>query len=297
MRERALVLGGGGSTGNAWSIGVIAGLFDAGLDVTVADVTVGTSAGATAAAQLAGAAPADLFAAALEPVPPRQGAPVGGGQAGGGADGRPGRVIDHLERSRRLIAASVDAVDRRRRVGVDALDREAASDGSWQARQRATVASRLPDQRWPRRALLVTAVDAETGEPVVFDRHSGVDLVDAVAASCSSSLPFRIGDRRYVDGAYRRNENADLAAGHGRVLVLSPLGGRSLTPPAWGLGLGTQVDELRAQDSRVEVIVPDPGAEELFGAQAMDPTLRPVAARSGYELGAFLIDRLTDFWR
>ena len=32
--ERALVLGGGGSTGNAWLIGVIAGLFDAGLDVT-----------------------------------------------------------------------------------------------------------------------------------------------------------------------------------------------------------------------------------------------------------------------
>ncbi len=27
--ERALVLGGGGSTGNAWLIGVIAGLFEA----------------------------------------------------------------------------------------------------------------------------------------------------------------------------------------------------------------------------------------------------------------------------
>jgi hypothetical protein len=41
--ERALVLGGGGSTGNAWLIGVIAGLFDAGLDVTTADLTIGTS--------------------------------------------------------------------------------------------------------------------------------------------------------------------------------------------------------------------------------------------------------------
>lgn len=36
--ECALVLGGGGSTGNAWLIGVIAGLFDAGLDVTTADL-------------------------------------------------------------------------------------------------------------------------------------------------------------------------------------------------------------------------------------------------------------------
>ena len=55
--ERALVLGGGGSTGNAWLIGVIAGLFDAGLDVTEADLIIGTSAGSTAAAQITSATP------------------------------------------------------------------------------------------------------------------------------------------------------------------------------------------------------------------------------------------------
>src|SRR3954469_368453 len=42
----ALVLGGGGSAGNAWLIGVVAGLVDAGIDVTQADLVVGTSAGA-----------------------------------------------------------------------------------------------------------------------------------------------------------------------------------------------------------------------------------------------------------
>ena len=55
--ERALVLGGGGSTGNAWLIGVVAGLFDAGLDVTQADLIIGTSAGSTAAAQITSANP------------------------------------------------------------------------------------------------------------------------------------------------------------------------------------------------------------------------------------------------
>jgi len=40
--ERALVLHGGGSAGNAWEIGVIAGLSDAGLDVTGADLIIGT---------------------------------------------------------------------------------------------------------------------------------------------------------------------------------------------------------------------------------------------------------------
>ena len=67
--KRALVLGGGGSTGNAWLIGVIAGLFDAGLDVTTADLTVGTSAGSTAAAQIAGATPTELLAATLAAAP------------------------------------------------------------------------------------------------------------------------------------------------------------------------------------------------------------------------------------
>ena len=61
--RRALVLGGGGSTGNAWLIGVVAGPVDAGLDVTAADVIVGTSAGSTAAAQISGATPPELYQA------------------------------------------------------------------------------------------------------------------------------------------------------------------------------------------------------------------------------------------
>src|SRR5215208_3015567 len=70
--ERALVLGGGGSAGNAWVIGVIVGLFDAGLDVTEADLTIGTSAGSTAAAQIAGATPTELIAAILAAAPQRR---------------------------------------------------------------------------------------------------------------------------------------------------------------------------------------------------------------------------------
>ena len=72
MSERALVFGGGGSSGNAWLIGVIAGLFDAGLDVTQAELIIGTSAGSTAAAQINGATPAKLLADILaDASPPR----------------------------------------------------------------------------------------------------------------------------------------------------------------------------------------------------------------------------------
>jgi NTE family protein len=174
---------------------------------------------------------------------------------------------------------------------------EAASDGSWQTQWRATVASRLPSQRWPQRAVLITAVDAHTGEPVVFDRHSGVDLADAVAASCASGLPYRIGDVRYIDGGYRRNENADLAAGCRRVLVLSPFGGRSRHPLHWGTQLAAQIDELRARGSRVETIFPESNSEHMFGANAMDLSLRPPAARAGYNQGEALAEQLTEFWR
>src|SRR3954451_19168139 len=188
-RERALVLGGAGSTGNAWEIGVIAGLFDAGLDVTEADLTIGTSAGSTAAAQITGGTPptellADILAAAPRPAT----GPVGShrGRA------RVGRASEVMERTSAIIAAAEDAEDMRRRMGAAALEMDAGSDGSAQTQWRATVAARLPSQHWPERTMLIVAVDAHPGEPVVFNRHSGVDLVDAVAASTSNGFAYSI---------------------------------------------------------------------------------------------------------
>lgn len=292
--ERALVLGGGGSAGNAWLIGVIAGFLAAGLDVTDAEVLIGTSAGATAAAQISGASPTQLLADILSAQPAQRTTPRGTG------GGRPHAesASEHLRRTNELIAAAADPADMRRRMGAAALELEAASEASGQARWRDTVAARLPGRHWPERTVLVTAVDARTGEPVVFDRHSGVDLVDAVAASCAAATAYGIGEDRFIDGGYRRSsENADLAAGCGRVLVLSPLGGRTRHPVQWGMGLATQVDELRAGGSQVETILPDSGSLEAFGNNMMDLSARPPAARAGYEQGRALAGRLAGFWR
>jgi NTE family protein len=294
--ERALVLGGGGAAGNAWEIGVIAGLFDAGLDVTEADLIIGTSAGSTAAAQItSGTQPAELLANILAAAPQPGTGPVGSG--GGGAPDR--LAVDHLERTSAIIGAAEDAADMRRRMGAAALEMDAASGGSGQTQRRAAVAARLPSQRWPQRPMLIVAVDAHIGEPVVFDRHSGVDLVDAVTASCAGpGVPaHRIGDNRYIDGGYRSNENADLAAGYGRVLVLSPLGGRSRAPLEWGMHLAAQADELRARGSRVETIFPDSNSRSAFGVNLMDLSTRPPAARAGYNQGRALAGQLAGFWR
>src|SRR5271154_6625143 len=75
VKNVALVLGGGGSAGHAWTIGVIAGLAEAGIDMTeAADLVIGTSSGATAAAQARrGTRPAELWASFLPGPVPRAG--------------------------------------------------------------------------------------------------------------------------------------------------------------------------------------------------------------------------------
>ena len=261
------------------------------MDVTQADLTIGTSAGATAAAQItSGTPPSELLADILAAAP----RPRTGGRAPAMS------AADVMERTSAIIAAAEDPADMRRRMGAAALDAGAAAHGSAQTQWRAVVAARLPSEHWPQRTVFIVAVDAHTGEPVVFDRRSGVDLVDAVAASTSNPFglpPYRIGSKRYINGGYRRNENADLAAGYARVLVLSPFAGRTRHPLDWGMHLGAQVDELRAGGSRVETIFPDSDAEHMFGANAMDLSLRPAAARAGYEQGRALAEQLTEFWR
>ncbi|HTC69490.1 MAG TPA: patatin-like phospholipase family protein [Acidothermaceae bacterium] len=297
IRQRALVLGGGGSAGNAWEIGVIAGLFEAGVEVAEADLIIGTSAGSTVAAQITSAVrPTELLAHILgDPPQPRSAsARSDGGRAPIGPS------ANHMEKSGAVIEAAENAADMRRKMGAAALETDAASDATAQTQWRTTVAGRLPNQLWPQGRMFIVAVDAHTGEPVVFDRDGGVDLVDAVAASCANGFgvpPYSIGDKRYIDGGYRRNENADLAAGYARVLVLSPFGGRSRHPLHWGMHLATQVDELRAGGSRVETIFPDSNSLDAFGANMMDPSARPPAARAGYNQGRALAEQLTEFWR
>lgn len=288
--ERALVLGGGGAAGNAWTIGVVAGLAAAGVDLTAADLVVGTSAGATAAAQLTGGSSLDgLCRAALEASPA---APSPSGAAGP----RP-NAADAMARSQAVIDAAADPADMRRRMGAAALERDTPDD-RWTARWHDVVAARLAGLTWPAARMLVTAVHARTGEPAVFEASSGVDLLDAVAASTSNGFggTYRIGSERYIDGGYRRGENADLAHGCARVLVLSPFSGRTRMPAGWRMDLASQVAELRADGALVETVFPGAEAGDVFNASAVDPATRPQAARAGYEQGRALAGRIATLW-
>jgi NTE family protein len=297
----ALVLGGGGAAGNAWEIGVIAGLAEAGLDMTqAADLVVGTSAGATTAAQVRSGMPAaELLASVLsEPVRP----------AGQNRERPPSLPMATVfERMRVIGAAATSAADLQRAMGAFGLESDSIL-GPGAAQRRAIVAARLPRPEWPDRPMIVTALDAQTGELAAFDRDSGVDLVDAVTAS--TALPglvptVSINGRRYIDGGVRSTDNADLAAGYANVVVLSPLGGRSQTPPEagqfeglrrppeWGVDLASQVEVLRKQGSHVEVITPDADSRAAMSTNQMDPATRIPAARAGFAQGKQEAARVT----
>lgn len=250
--QRALVLGGGGVTGVAWELGLLAGLVERGVPVTEADLVVGTSAGSVVGAQVCSGLPVERFySEQLAPPSSELAARLGFATLA--------RLIWAGGRTR-------DAVRSRARIGAMAVAARTPSEAS----RRAVIEARLPDWEWPRRRLLITAVDASSGEFVVFDRDSGVSLVDAVGASCAVPgvwPPVTIGARRFVDGGMRSSVNADLAADARRVLVLAP------TSAAFGPmpRLSAQVDALRAAGSRVVVLTPDAAARTAIGRNVLDP--------------------------
>lgn len=270
---RALVLGGGGVAGIAWTTGVLAALADHGVAVDAADLVVGTSAGSTVAAQLGSGLPlAELFRRQAEP-------------AAQYPELVPDVDVGHLWTTVLGLRQELPAEEIPKRLGELAL----AADTVPEARRREIVAGRLPSHDWPAFHLVVTAVDAYSGEFRTFDRDSGVALVDAVTASCAVPMvwpPVTIGGTRYVDGGVRTGANADLAAGYRRVLVVAPMAEPELDG---------SVAALR-RDSRVEVIVPDDAALAAFGPNPLDPTTRTPAARAGYEQGRRAAAGVAELW-
>ncbi len=267
----ALVLGGGGVGGIGWLTGLLAGLAEAGHDVTRADLLVGTSAGSTVAAQLgSGVGLEELYRQQIDP----------GAQTA--------EITVDFDRERRLaeigavIRGTATVAEMRRAVGKFALGAATVPERE----RRAVIESRLPSHEWPARPLKIVAVDAETGEPRVFDNTSGVSLVDAVTASCAVAgvwPPATIDGRRYIDGSARSSSNADYAKGASRVLVIVPLGTLETFPRE--KPLAQAVEELRGSGADVAIIEPDEASREAIGANPLDPSTRKPAAEAGRAQG------------
>jgi NTE family protein len=278
----ALVLAGGGVAGIAWELGVLRGIADA--DPALADriraasLVIGTSAGSSVAAQIiSDVALEDLYAKQLSAESAEIDVDVDMEKL----------FADYVA----VMAAASGPEDAGRRMGAMAL----AAPTVEPAVRLAAIDARLPVKQWPDRRVLITAVNAETGELTVFTRDSGVALIEAVAASAAVPgvwPPVAIGGPRYIDGGARSITNADLAAGADPVLIIQPLPAGAAPP--WG-SLDTEIAALAP--AAVYVIGADQASVDAFGINPLSPATRAPAARAGRAVGAAHAARVAAVWR
>jgi NTE family protein len=284
----ALVLGGGGTLGEAWLRGVLNGI-EAGseLDFRDCEYLVGTSAGSIVAAALAA-----------------------------------GRRPDAGERAAREWARAVPdelaEVGASRFAAVGKAARAAATPFANVALSVTAPAGRLARAAVLRRAprpertlaglgehvealgarfdgrLRISAVDRSSGKRVMFGAPDAprATVAQAVLASCSVPWifsPVTIGEREYVDGGVWSLVNLDaVPAGRGsRVLVLIPTAGATLTPlrTATALATSRETAALRARGATVTTIVPDDASLKAMGPDLMDGSRAGAVATAGYAQG------------
>jgi NTE family protein len=277
--SRALVLGGGGVAGIAWELGVLLGLRDGGVDVTDADRIIGTSAGSAVAAQaLSGVPLEELFERQLSPAL---------------LDSEIHAELDPEKMMRDFgaaLAGKQPGEDMYRAVGELALRAHTVEEPV----RRRVIEARLPEHEWPYRDLWITAIDARSGQFRVFTKTDGVELVDAVAASCAVPgiwPPVTIDGERYVDGGMRSTTNLDLAAGCDPVVVIGPSLFSLLPSPDVVNGEET----LRARAS-VVTITADEQSVGALGANPLDPAAARPAALAGRAQAAAHVDEVKAVW-
>jgi NTE family protein len=286
---RALVLSGGGPVGVAWESGLIAGFAQGGVDLGQADHILGTSAGAIVGARLAcGCQAASLAEVLLAPQP-----------ASAGPDDPPPSTAN-LARMMELMAEAQSGTrhpaEVRRELGALALTAASVESAAFMERIGRALGA-AARQGWPARDFACTAVDAEDGGFQLWTPASGVDLWPAVASSCAVPglfPPVRLQGRPYMDGGARSASNADLAAGHDVVVVVSvqPPGA-----PAWmSQRLDEEVESLKAGDATVVVVTPDEAAGAAFGGALMDLARDAEVARAGLALGLSQAPILKQIW-
>ncbi|WP_417780105.1 patatin-like phospholipase family protein [Stutzerimonas xanthomarina] len=281
--DHSLVLSGGGITGIAWMTGLLLGLDEMGVDLRECGKMLGTSAGATVAAQIR--EDSDLWELYERQVNASKQVQELAPQT---------RLLRLLPLAIAVLPKLNAPIERTKRIGQLALR---AGAGNAQARQSVIAARLHPRQDWPAKPMAFVTVDVLTGETRIFDRHSGVALADAVAASCAVPgiwPPVNIGGQNYMDGGIRSLSNADLAERSSGVIIVSPLGVRQGIP---GRTLARQVRELEQSGTRVQVIGPDRASSVAMGRNPLNPARRAIAAQAGREQGHLIAIAFEQYWR
>jgi NTE family protein len=269
-----LVLGAGGTAGEAFHRGVLRAMEEAGIDARTADVVVGTSAGAIVAASVRRRGPSG------EPAPTR-----------------PRPVSGRLLRDR---AAVLDLIRRPRQALNAALLMPELASGRRSLAFMAEALRARHGETWPAAALWIVAVRRRDGRRVVFGRPGEpmTDVGSAVAASCAIPGYFTAVDIHgvpYVDGGVHSPTNADLLTGLDLDLVVisSPM---SMEPGAvrpradlalrlfFHRYLRDEVWALRRSGDQVLAIEPDAAVLGALRLNMMDGRRIDEIEQRAYEL-------------
>lgn len=293
--SRALVLGGGGPVGIAWEAGLLAGLAEEGLHLGEADFILGTSAGSVVGALIAmGRDPRDIARPIIAEADRPREIPQKVAQDRTGAP----NMMVLLQKMQEAAAGERDPQTVRQEIGAFSLAAQTVDEESFLSgfgRQLAEAGEGV----WPGHGYACTAVDTATGEFVVWNAESKVNLSRAVASSCSVPGVFpaiTLGGRRYMDGGMRSATNADLATGHDVTVVIAvrlgggELGERMMRP------LERELQTLAEAGGRAELILPDDASTAAFGMNLMNPKNRPAAAKAGLGQGRALAAALASRW-
>jgi NTE family protein len=295
-RPDVLVLGGGGVLGEAWMMGVLAGVEDAtGFDLRDCESFVGTSAGSIVAAHL------------VAGRSPRRPSAVGTELEVGNAQPVRGLAVAAVTAARRAgsYALAASATFAPLALGVAAPGGAVVRalllrgiphppDTLAQLRLRVEQSGARFDGR-----LRVTAVDRRSGRRVVFGSPSAptATVAEAVEASCTVPwlfAPVKIDGREYVDGGVWSPTNLDAApAGRGtHVLCLNPTA--SIAPTHTLLTVMRNVARsavsieslaLRRRGAAVRTIAPNAECAAAMGSNFMDQEPRTRVLAAGYRQG------------
>ena len=313
LRPDVLVLATGGTLGEAWMSGVLAGIEDAtGHDFRTTETVVGTSAGSlVGAALVAGERPRRP-----RPVAERLGLPPGETSGDVASETASSLIAQLPTLPRTLLQALAREALRVAGAAATPLAPAALAAGSNSStalraallalapgRDRSLSAIRERIDRSGARfdgRLRVVAVDRANGRRVVFGAPGapGATVAEAVQASCSVPwifAPVRIGGREYVDGGIWSNTNLDIApAGRAtQVLCLNPIASLDIAR-ASRLGMlraiagstaALETLALRSRGAKVRMIGPAQDIARTMGASLMDARRRDEVLGGGYAQG------------
>jgi NTE family protein len=282
MKDRALVLGGGGPVGVAWEAGLLAGLAAGDVDLFRADYIQGTSAGSIVGSAIAAKVDFDQLVAFQRAAP----------AASSGRPSAPPDLSKLIAFMMRFPPTGEPSIDLRRELGRFSLESATPTEDQFIA----MLSGGLPPGDWPA-AYACTAVDTESGDFRVWRKTDGVPLARAIASSCAVPGIYpavTIQGRRWMDGGMRSSISIDQAAGYKRVLAVAviPKIARSYLMPRFE----AEAAPVRAAGGEVVLIGPDDASADAFGPNLMDSSRRPTVVEAALAQGRAEAARIKAFW-